>query len=91
MTQQTIRVFVHPHDGDKFIGRLNLMVPMLAVPRVGEYIIVESGGDWFRVDTVVHCPFNLQDDHPDGNPDVEVWATRCTELEVLTGRKPDRT
>jgi len=91
MSTNTIRVFVHPHDGENLIGRLNRIVEMKAVPRNGEYIKLEPTGDLFLVDLVAHFPFNLRDDHPGGNPDVEVWATRANELDVLRSRKPSRT
>lgn len=40
MSSQLIRVFVHPHDGDQLLGKLNVIVPMKTIPRVGEYIMI---------------------------------------------------
>lgn len=50
------RVFVHPYDApEHLISKHNKVMTFSRVPNVGEFVYLESGGEWYRVELVVHC------------------------------------
>ena len=77
-----INVFVHTYDGPTLLE--NRVMAMVVLPRVGEYLALSSDGEWFCVDTIVHCPFNTS---RDGAIDVELYAVKVAHMDVLKARK----
>jgi len=69
------KVFVHTLEqtgaGWKNEGR-----DFLRLPIAGEYIALESTGEWYRVTTVLHAPFPSE-------YDAEVYAVRDDHHEIL--------
>jgi hypothetical protein len=68
--------FVHVTGPDGEL--LNVLRRFLRVPVVGEYLIMDHGGPFFRVEAVLHVPFS------EGGIGAELWCSRAPdEVQLL--------
>lgn len=61
-------VFVHIKKSARQGDWLNVMRTFLRVPVVGEYIALNDGSALFKVEAVVHCPF-------EASVGAEIWCS----------------
>ncbi|GAA5503821.1 hypothetical protein Dxin01_03584 [Deinococcus xinjiangensis] len=73
-----LRIFLHAYIDRKL--QANIPFEMLTAPRIGEYIKVEGNGNWYRINGIVHCPFNNDNDY---QPHIEVYADQVEEMSAL--------
>ena len=73
---KTTAVFVHTQTAPGKSDWINQDRHFLRLPAVGEYIALSAESPWYRVDLVVHCPF-------EADYAAEVYATEVDHIEVL--------
>ena len=70
------KVFVHTQSAKGKSDWSNEGREFLRLPVFGEYFALASGGEWYQVDLVVHCPFESE-------YAAEVYGTLVDHVEVL--------
>lgn len=69
-------VFVHTQTESGKGNWVNQSLEFLRLPIVGEYIALSMESQWYRVDLVVHCPFDCE-------YVAELYATKVDYLETM--------
>lgn len=69
-------VFVHYKD-ERNSNWQNIGRYFSRVPTVGEYFALSDTGPWYRVEIVVHCPFD------DAEFEAEIFGIKVDHLQVL--------
>jgi len=63
-------VFVHVKESGRASENHHVLFRVL--PRVGEFVTLETTGEYLKVDHVLHCPSHLQP----RKYDAEIWVHR---------------
>jgi hypothetical protein len=67
-------IFARTQSWQKVLGKHR--EPVSATSSVGEYLATATTSDWYKVELVVHCPFEAEFA-------AEVYAVRVDHMEVM--------
>ena len=70
------KIFVHVRDNASEMWKNEPMV-FQRIPSVGEHVVLSATSAWYRVETVVHCPYE------GAEFDAELYAIKVDHLQVI--------